>query len=279
MEHSQHDWRHRRAVKIGWLSPMIMLILTAMPDPAAAQQPWSGETLTLRAGAVVMDVDSSFRVDSRSLGKGTTVDAEDDLGLDDSDDVFRAELLWRIAPRHQLSLGYYDLSRDETERTDEPYQIGNVIFPPGILVETEFDLKLADFSYAYSLVQNDRFEFAPLIGVYGMDFDVRVENDLLGLSEGESQKFPLPTIGARFNYQLSPSWWLRAKGQYFYIEYDQYEGEMLEIGAGLEWNVWRKLSLGASYSHINMDIEDTNANGGKGEYEYDGIWGYLALTF
>ncbi|MGD8977353.1 MAG: hypothetical protein PVG91_07085 [Gammaproteobacteria bacterium] len=279
MEHSQDDWRHRRAVTIGWLSPMIMLILTAMPNLAAAQQPWSGETLTLRAGAVIMDVDSSFRVDSRSLGEGTTVDAEDDLGLDDSDDVFRAELVWRIAPRHQLSLGYYDLSRDATERTDEAYQIGNVIFPPGISVDTQFDLKLADFSYAFSVVQNERFEFAPQIGVYWLDFDVRVENDLLGLSEGEGQEFPLPTIGARFNYQLAPSWWLRAKGQYFYIEYDQYEGQMLELGAGLEWNVWRKLSLGASYSHIDMDIEDTNANGGKGEYEYDGVWGYLALTF
>lgn len=279
MTHGQDVWRDRRTVTIGRLLPMIMLALATTPNPAAAEPPWSGETLTLRAGAVIMDVDSSFRVDSRSLGKGTTVDAEDDLGLDDSDDVFRAELLWRIAPRHQLSLGYYDLSRDADERTDEPYQIGNVIFPPGISVNTEFDLRLADFSYAYSLIQNDRFEFAPMIGIYGLDFDVRVENDLLGLSEGEGEKFPLPTIGARFNYQLSPAWWVRAKGQYFYISYDQYEGEMLEIGAGLEWNVWRKLSVGASYSHINMDIEDTNANGGKGEYEYDGVWAYLALTF
>lgn len=278
MRHGRSLCRDRQSSPVRCLLP-ILLALGSTPNPAAAQQPWSGETLTLRAGAVIMDVDSSFRVDSRSLGKGTNVDAEDDLGLDDSDDVFRAELLWRIAPRHQLSLGYYDLSRDATERTDEAYRIGNVIFPAGISVSTEFDLKLADLSYAYSLVQNDRFEFAPLIGVYGMDFDVRVENDPLGLSEGEAEKFPLPTIGARFNYRLTPSWWIRAKGQYFYIEYDQYEGQMLELGAGLEWNVWRKLSLGAGYSHIDMDIENTNANGGKGEYKYDGLWAYLALTF
>ena len=54
---------------------------------------------------------------------------------------------------------------------------------------------------------------------------------------------------------------------------------MLDIGAGIEWNIWRKLSLGTGYSHINLDIENSKANGCKGEYEYHGIWSYLALTF
>jgi len=241
--------------------------------------PWSDETLVLRAGAVVMDVDSNFRVDSRALGEGTKVDAEDDLGLDDSDDVFRAELTLRIASRHQLSAGYYDLSRDETAVTDEAYRIGNAIFPAGVSVATDFDLKVADFSYAYSVIQTERFELAPLVGVYGLDFDVSVASDTLGLREGESQEFPLPTVGASMVYRLSPAWQLRANAQYFYVSYDDYEGRMLELGATLEWNVWRRLSLGAGYAGIDVDIEDQSANGGKGEYEYNGIWAYLALTF
>lgn len=274
------DSRVRKAGSVARRQGLLVAVaLAAVASPAIAQQPWTDETLTLRAGALFMDVDSSFRVDSRSLGTGTNIDAEDDLGLDDSDDVLRAELIWRFAPRHQLSLGYYDLSRDAVETTSEAYRIGSVVFPPGIDVKTKFDLKLADLSYSYSLVQNERFEFAPLIGLYVLDFDVRVDNDTLGLSEGEGQEFPLPTVGARMNYRLAPAWWLRAKAQYFYISYDQYEGQMLELGGGLEWNVWRGLSLGAGYAHIDMDIEDTNDNGGKGEYEYQGLWAYLGITF
>jgi hypothetical protein len=143
---------------------LLLLSITGWSAAAGAREPWSDERLVLRAGAVFMDIDSSFRVDSRSLGKGTTVDGEDDLGLDDDDRVFRAELDWRFAQRHRLSLGYYDLSRDAGTVTGEPIQIGNVTFPPGIEVRTDFDLRLADLSYSYSLIQNERLELAPLIG-------------------------------------------------------------------------------------------------------------------
>ena len=76
---------------------VLLAVLTTASMPVAAD-PWSN-ALEIRGGAVVMDIDSSFRVDSRSLGKGTTIDAEDDLGLDDDDSVFRGELAWRFARR------------------------------------------------------------------------------------------------------------------------------------------------------------------------------------
>ena len=79
-------------------------------DRAERQPACLGALARLRAGAVLMDIDSGFRVDSRSLGRGTNIDAEDDLGLDDTNTVFRGELAWRLARRHQLRAGYFDLS-------------------------------------------------------------------------------------------------------------------------------------------------------------------------
>ncbi len=252
--------------------------LNGLPAPAAAAEPWSG-ALGIRAGAVLMDIDSSFRIDSGNLGRGTTIDAEDQLSLDDEDSVYRVELDWRFARRHQISVGYFDLSRDALAVTDEALKIGNVIFPKGTAVETDFDLRLLDFSYSYSLFQNDRFEVAPLVGVYGLDFDARVNSETLGLREGEGDRFPLPTLGARAVYQLSPAWRLRASAQYFFLSYDDYEGEIMEFGASVEWNAWSNFSVGAGYSRIDMDVEDKNENGGSGEYAYDGVWAYLAVAF
>jgi hypothetical protein len=255
---------------------VLLAVLTTASMPVAAD-PWSN-ALEIRGGAVVMDIDSSFRVDSRSLGKGTTIDAEDDLGLDDDDSVFRGELAWRFARRHKISAGYMDLSRDARTVTEEEYQVGDVVFPAGVPVATDFDLSLVDFSYSYSLVQTDRFEIAPLVGVYWLDFDVEVRSDALGLREGDSEELPLPTFGARAVYQLSPSWRLMGNAQYFSISYDDYDGEIIELGAGVEWNVWSRLSLGAGYSRIDLDVENKKSNGGRGEYVYDGLWVYAGVA-
>ena len=251
--------------------------LLAGAPPSSAADPWSS-SLQLRGGAVLMDIDSSFRVDSRSLGRGTSIDAEDDLGLDDDDTVFRGELVWRLARRHQIRAGYFDLSRDARTVTDEDYQVGNVIFPAGTPVATDFDLSLADVSYSYSLFQTDRFEFAPSVGVYWLDYDVRVTSETIGLREGDGDQFPLPAVGARVVYHLSPSWRIQGGGQYFSFSYDDYEGEILELGVGVEWNAWRRLSLGAGYSRIDLDVENKKRNGGRGEYLYDGLWAYLAVA-
>ena len=89
---------------------------------------------------------------------------------------------------------------------------------------------------------------------------------------------PRATIGMRATYRLTPSWRLRAGAQYFHISYDDYEGDMYDLGAALEWNLWRNLSLGGGYSRIEFDIEDKSAGGGRGEYEYDGLWLYVAVT-
>lgn len=256
---------------------VLLWVFGASPTPVVAADPWSS-SLELRAGAVVMDIDSSFRVDSRSLGRGTTIDAEDELGLDDEDTVFRGELGWRFARRHQFTAGYYDLSRDARAVTDQDYQVGNVIFPEGTPVETDFDLRLADFSYSYSLIQTDRFELAPMIGLYWLDFDVEVASETVGLREGESDELPLPTFGASAIYQLSPKWRIRGSAQYFSFSYDDYEGEILELGAALEWNAWSRFSLGAGYSRIDLDVENRKSNGGRGEYLYDGIWAYVGIA-
>ncbi len=256
---------------------LLLLSITVWSTAAGAVEPWSDERLVLRAGAVFMDIDSSFRVDSRSLGQGTTVDGEEDLGLDDDDRVFRAELSWRFARRHRLELGYFDLSRDAGAVTSEPIRIGNVTFPPGIEVLTDFDLRLADLSYSYSLIQNERLELAPLIGVFSLDWDVRVRSRTPDLQEQEGETFPLPTLGVRGTYRLTHAWRLRAGAQYFYIDYDDYEGDMFDLGAGLEWKLGRRLSLGGGYSRLEFDIEDKSPGGGRGEYEYDGLWLYVAL--
>lgn len=149
--------------------------------------------------------------------------------------MFRAELDWRFAQRHRLSLGYYDLSRDARTVTGAPIQIGNVTFPLSIEVRTDFDLRLADRSYSYSLIQNERLELAPLIGVYSFDWNVRVRSRRPELEEQEGDTFPLPTLGACATYRLTHAWRLRARAQDFYIDYDDYEGDMYDLGAGLEW--------------------------------------------
>ena len=64
----------------------ILLALTLAPLCAAAEI--GSKRFAISLGAFITDTGTETRVDSKTLGRGTTIVLEDDLGLDSSQTVF-----------------------------------------------------------------------------------------------------------------------------------------------------------------------------------------------
>ncbi len=127
----------------------ILLILTLAPPGVAAEI--GSERFVISLGAFITDRDTSTRVDSSTLGRGTTIVLEDDLGLDSSQTVFRIDGHFRIAERHRLDFSVFDLSRDSTWTIDQNIQYGDEVFLADTTIDSNFDLNIYKIAYTYSI--------------------------------------------------------------------------------------------------------------------------------
>jgi len=101
----------------------------------------------------ITDMDSEFRLDSKSGRLGTVIDLENALDLEETTEVFRVNALCRLGQsrRHRLDFSYFDLSRDATATIGRDIQFGDETFFLGTTVNSFFDLEIFKGAYTYSL--------------------------------------------------------------------------------------------------------------------------------
>src|ERR1044071_197679 len=85
-------------------------------------------TFILDAGAFLVSTDLRVRVDGEAGERGSDVDFDESLGLDDFD-RFRADALWRIVPRHAIRAMYFENNRSATHSIDRDINFRNATFP------------------------------------------------------------------------------------------------------------------------------------------------------
>lgn len=90
---------------------LISSISSNADDADRADSIWlKDDHFKISLATFLAEYESDFRISSSTLGLGTPVSFEDDLGLDDSDTVYRIDGYYRFAARHRLELSYVDLS-------------------------------------------------------------------------------------------------------------------------------------------------------------------------
>ena len=253
--------------KIIWLLSML-LFLGLFSQPLMAQEakkedvkqkdysnePWERGALYL--GAFFMHSNSDLQLGTG--GAKVKIDAEEVLGLDENFTVFRADALWRITRRNRVDFTYYAMNRDgSNELSIDIPRPGGGSFPAGTRIKTDFDMSILRGSYAWSFLKNDHFDLAVAGGLYGMavDFKLRREGNLGGGREETDFAFPLPVIGLRGSFALTPKWFIRQSFDYFYIKIGDYEGQLVDFLAAVEWNALKHLGLGVGYNYVQMDLD------------------------
>jgi len=148
------------------------------------------ERASISLGAFLTDRDTKGRVDSETLGLGTVIDAEDDLGLDSSDTVARLDAYYRFSARHRLDFSIFDLSRDATATIDEPIQFGDEIFDINSTISTELDLTIYKAAYTYSFLMRDEGYLGVTAGLYVLSSDISLTESNTGQFEADDLSPP-----------------------------------------------------------------------------------------
>lgn len=212
------------------------------------------ERLSISLGLFVTERDTETQLDG-TISSGTPLDLEDDLGLDTSDSVFRVDGYLRFSERHRIDFSVFDLSRSSSKQIDRGIQWGDEFYTISATIDTDFDLAIYKAAYTYSFMRRENGYLGGSIGVYVADTKVSLVEQSLGQAEVGDITAPLPVIGLRGEYEFADRWKFRASGEFFFVEYEDIDGSLVDLYAGVDYEVLDYMSIGLGINSVALDVD------------------------
>jgi hypothetical protein len=258
--------------------PAFLLALCVFASAANATS-LDGDRFSLSLGVFITDRDTKAQLDS-SQGDGTETDFEKDLGLDSSDTVFRVDGYFRFTEKHRTDFSLFDLSRKKRKQIERDIQWGDSLYSIDTVIESNLDLAIYKAAYTYSFLHGDSGYLGATIGVYVADTSMSLAEQNVGQAEVGELTAPLPVIGLRGEHRLSDRWTFRASGEFFFVEYDNIDGSLVDLYAGFDYSVLDNLSLGIGFNSVTLDVDATKSGFSGGlDWQYSGALAFLKFNF
>ncbi len=232
-------------------------------------QPFDNK-FSISAGAFVTDHDTNIRLDT-DAGLGTVVNLEDDLGLDATTNIFRADAAWRFGDRHKLLLGIFDLSQTGSRTLERDLIIGEETYSIGESVLTDWKMQLIEFGYSYRIRGDERTQWWLDVALFIQDTAIVVQETAFGGDvSSEDVVLPLPKFGIGVDHAFSNRWIGHAGVDLFKLEVGDVGGSLVDLRATLDYRFTENFSIGAGLHWINV-IVDLNrpVSGWKGRFDWE----------
>ena len=256
----------------------VALACCCFVSPSVAKD---SESYLVRYGVFLPAIDTSVRVDSKSLGKGDKVDLEDDLGLKKDQSMNRFELFYRPFERHRIQVARYDFSRNASRIIDKSFQIGDEVFAINTTVTTRLDTSLTELGYMYSFMKDQQAEASVTIGIHYLDSSFRASSSAGGgISVSPGFGAPLPLIGVEYRRSFGKKITAYASAQFFTLNYEGLSGSLKDYRLAGEYFFTRKFGIGAGYHLFDMDLGlNEPSYDGKFQWQYEGFQLYGVFRY
>jgi len=244
-----------RKISVGMLFALTVAILplsARAADNTTYNLPW--EKFNIQAGAFFAALDDKVQVGIG--GAGVLIDVEDALGMDSHNTSFRIGGMYRIGEkrRHRVDLEYFYFNRDSTKTLGRDIVVNGETFSAGSTVDATFNFQIVKAAYSYSFFQDDRMDLAASIGFFVMPLKFEVNTSLGGKSEELNLTAPLPVLGFRGDFAITPRWYLRTKIEFFYLEYQNFSGGLMDTYLAVEYNPWKNFGIGFGVESFKIKL-------------------------
>lgn len=245
-----------RKIFVGLLLALSFAILPLSAHAAgntAYNLPW--EKFNIQAGVFFAALDDKVQVGVG--GAGVLVDVEDVLGIKAQNTVFRVGGDYRFGEKrlHRVDLEYFYFNRSANKTLGQDITVDNVVFNAGTNVDSTFNFQILKAAYSYSFFQDDRMDLAASIGLFVMPIKFEV-NAVNVASKNKELKFtaPLPVLGLRGDFAITPRWFFRSKIEFFYLEYQNFTGGLMDTNLAIEYNPWKNFGFGFGFENFRVKL-------------------------
>jgi outer membrane protein len=209
------------------------------------------ELFSFKASYQNLNPEGDFAVTDDGL-TGTSVDMDDDLDFDDSDDYYMEAALqfgdFRLFAAYQ-PVGF----SGEGVLTDS-IRFNGQTFAAGSPVSSDVDLDIYEAGLAWHMVNIDdlpvRVQLGPELAVKYIDATLDMKSGVI--EESASAEVPLPTIGLRGRVAISD--FLGVAGRAGYMEYSG--NSFTDLDAQVEFSPVPLVGLFAGYRYLDIDLDE-----------------------
>jgi len=232
-----------------------------LAEPAFAQQFPDKFAFNLSENYVYSS-DTVFSARSSTGVIGTAIDFERDLDGEERFATPRITGYYRFTPHHRIDFGWVRFDREGSRAIDREVSFEDTTFSVGTGVESELDVEFIKLAYTYSFHHTDEVELGVTPGAIWADYSFKLRGPRNAASDSVSA--PLPTLGFRLDYQISPRWHSLLGADVLYVDTgDDLKGSLDTTSLAVEWRVARNVVLGAGLERwaIDVSVDDGDLRG------------------
>ena len=235
----------------------------------------------LRLGAYsINSADTTVAVNT-PIGVGTIIDYQRDLGGEGSDTIPRIDAFYRFNERHRIDFTWFSIDRQGQRTLAVDLTIGDETFNESETVFSDIKYELYALRYNYSFYHSPKVELALSAGLNVTDYDLKFQTSTGDKAESAGLTVPLPLIGLRMVYAITPKWFVRYVSEAFFIEFDDsFRGALLNYELSTEYRIFRNFALGVGLARIGLDA-NVNADDWQGKItdSYRGLTAFGSFYF
>ena len=243
---------------------------------------------TLRMGAYAIgNIKTRLYFGPSDIRLRGSINISEDLGMGDSLVAFRSSFVYRFSKRHAMSISYYKLSLDGIVQLERTIELGESEFDIGIDVKSRYEEQITKFAYNFIFHDEGPVMLSVAAGVHLSK--ARLSMQTLGAipggtaldeSENRSITAPLPMIGGRLVYRLSPKWKILATSDIFFLNRGSQEGQLTDSNILIEYKASDHFSFGGGINRFSLDLQLVD-NGRQWDWSsvHTGAHLYVGYTF
>jgi hypothetical protein len=263
------------------LGGVLVMSLTPLAGLAQEQQFHHGRA-GIAIGAFLTDRQTETRLDGNAgVGRGTDIDLETDLGFEGTTNVARFDAYVWIKPRQRFDFAHFDLSRSANKRIQETIDFGDETFDIDAVVHSESGFEVTKIGYTIAPLNRERGYLGLTGGLYVASLNMSLSEQSLGTVESEDLTAPLPVIGIRGEYEVTPKVTIGGATQWFNLDVGDASGRLTDFYIGGDYSFGRHAAVGLAYNKVSMSVKAEEVGGFTGHvaWNYDGWLLYFKAAF
>jgi hypothetical protein len=252
------QWSGRLFVHRSSVLAILTLLVGTVPAGAQAVSEPLFDTFNFKFEASWVATQTTIRLDSEQLGKGTTLSFEDDLGLPDKEGVPSLSFEWQFGRKHRLGVRWQDVKRDSTTQVLEEIEWGGEIIPVEALVTLGFDIRTLAIDYTYYPWVKERWAGGFGLGFRVLGLKTVLTEEGIELEEQIDGTAPLPYINFEYRRTLGERWRLKAQAGWLEVNIGDVRGGQYIGRLAGEYLTSRRWGFGAAINYSDIDVDWQN---------------------
>jgi len=248
---------------------------TSAQVEGTSTNPYIDDRFSVALGTYVVGSTLKADFNGNAVNSGEPVNLSSKFDMNRDYQRVRLDALWRINPKHHVQFVYFKNDVSRTRTLDKDLAWNDYTFQANASVTAQSKLAVYELNYEYAFVHRPDLEVAAGAGVHLLDMSIKLAGnatftDSNGVvhpaefaSKNSNVPAPLPVLGARATWMVTPTIIIEPQIQWLKIHYDAYDGNWWDLRVAAKWMFARHwgVGLGYDYFHVRVDVDKDQFNG------------------